>query len=917
MSSSGYNPREVNLKNKILALAPPTRFYHNVNRDYLKQALAQMYICEAPYVEFSHILRHHRQTGVSSESLSKLFNDVRTISVDSLEGNVFISGEQHVDEMMVVKYNKPRVPGSFTDPTMGLLHEFVVGSFLNQLRAQIPNFMYVYDHFECEEPRGNLVKGAAHRFCQGTLQAGHVCTEFLRARPLEEIVLEVSTQELGQILLALFCALEIANAKFGYVHYDFHSKNVMVREEVRPISIQYPLGAGLSVTSKYIPVVIDYGFSRIVVEGETYSLKFESNSIPSHPRMYEENHPFVDFHKLITHLLTILLSDGKFTPAHRDFFEQWGVKLQEYFSPSDYRVYQTALTLGTATPEQVQQFLQRTYYTSYFYPTGLGRECSYLKIAEPLLRYKDDYTKTTKCSRMTQVLERIYNLDKGVPVHTPCNGEVVLKDKYGKARTPMDCAKKYSDGNYQVVEFTPEFRFYQGSGESVAANRSVHVSEANNRPILIFRDRSDALRDSSASQALECGDKCVMAFQFKTTLPLFILNTGNIEILRERVSRSLSYLLFLHTYPQELQARDGLATITQKMTNIPADCTERMKKWMKQPPSIVIGLEQIDYLLIRVLLEYLEPQGYHGIVLESPFTLFISGRMREKVRRYYGDPRDWQFSDDKYVFGAMGRLMRDFDRYKSLDEKRAGNLLQHSVWTTLFAQWMFRHQYPATIGMEKLRKTLLLTAFVHDIGEGGDLVFSYTEKPDHYTRGEEYIRTGKYTTSEGVIDLNGVWKEAGISSDQIGFLRFSVKYLGVIGSILDRCSTSECARELVELFLEKCDSGQVPANKQVRIGLFNFVYTVWVANAMASQPFVNREKLKKLVEKIRRGDKSPQYFNDYVEEFPMLTNLPGIRPGKDQYESYAEKDANGVYKIAGRGEELRRAVISRIEAKYP
>lgn len=926
MSATGYNPKETSLVARFQSVSPPTRFYNNVNRDYLKQALNQMYICNTPYVEFSHILRHHRLTGVSSESLSKLFNDVRTISVDSLEGNVFISGEQYVDEMLVVKYNKPRQPGSPVDPIRGLMHEYAVGTLLNQLRDLIPNFMYVYDHFECEEPRGELIKGASHRFCEGTLLAGHICTEFLRAKPLEELALEISPQELGAILLALFCSLEMANAKFGYCHYDLHAKNVMVREEVRPISVYYPLGVGISVTSKYIPVVIDYGFSRVVFEGETYSLKlFSASPVLSHPRMYEENHPFTDFHKLTSHLITTLFNKQKFTPGHRDLFEQWGEPLREYFSTADYQTYMTIINMPNVTAldgDRVQRFLERTYYKSVFYPTMLGKDCTFLQIATPLLRYKDAQTRISKCSSTAKVFDRIYALKDGVPMRVPCNGEVLPLDKYGNKRVPIDCAKRYVDGTYQVAEFSREYRFYQGSPQAVAANWWVNpsVESSFGTPIMVFTDRETALTDSirnSRSDGVECGDKCLLAFQFKSRVTLFNLSSHeNIEALRERVSRNLQYLLFVHTSPNEIKPGDTLSSIV----NVAQFPTDRFQKWMKKRPSPVVGLAQLNYALIRLMLNYLEPQGYQGIVLESPFTIFLSERMKDKIQRYYGDPRDWQFSDDKYVFGMMGRLMRDLAEYKTVNEKQAGDLLQHSVWTALFAQWMFRHGYPSTVGLEPVRKTLLLTAFMHDIGEGGDMVFSYMHKPDHHERGAAYIVSGQYLSAKGVIDLNSIWKEVGIPVDQLGLLRFTIKYAGVIGGFLDKCEIDDCSEQLTLLFLKECDANQVPATRSVRARLFNFVYTVWVANVMASQPFINREKLGDLADRVRARRKNFEiYFNDYVEDLPMLTNLPRVRAGVDEYEKYkyAEKDMNGLYKVAGRGESLRQSVIKRIEARYP
>lgn len=181
-------------------------------------------------------------------------------------------------------------------------HEWWVGVNLNQLRRMgIPNFVYTYGGISiCSPPLiasrdsqskevnknriltwCNNSKYAAPYLISENIQGGVAFAEY------------VQKGNFGVFLngyLQILFALQIAHEKYGFTHFDLHEKNVLCREipvhtsvqsstsistnqsiGVEMFSIPYPYkGETIYLSTDFIAMLIDFGYSHIQVGGEHY-----------------------------------------------------------------------------------------------------------------------------------------------------------------------------------------------------------------------------------------------------------------------------------------------------------------------------------------------------------------------------------------------------------------------------------------------------------------------------------------------------------------------------------------------------------------------------------------------------------------------------------------------------------------------
>lgn len=179
-----------------------------------------------------------------------------------------------------------------------LAHEALVGMYvMNKLRRILPNYMYVYGYAKCSPP---AVQNGILTWCSSSLpDSSYLITEnisnatswydFLQRPDIEEL-------DFIAVFLQLVNALNIAYKLYGYVHYDLHYLNVLVREYEAPIMIPY-YGTQIDlknpngyIATKYVPIIIDYGYNRIKVGGKVFgNIKVGS----------EDNFPMFDIHKIL------------------------------------------------------------------------------------------------------------------------------------------------------------------------------------------------------------------------------------------------------------------------------------------------------------------------------------------------------------------------------------------------------------------------------------------------------------------------------------------------------------------------------------------------------------------------------------------------------------------------------------------
>lgn len=129
------------------------------------------------------------------------------------------------------------------------LQEMYIGyNCTNILKKDIPNFSYIY----CIRPNQNETCVLFSEYVNGiTLH------QYLMSDDFDIIVLI-------NIFTQLYYALQIAQDKYGFVHYDLTPWNIILKPQDKPVDIHYKLHNKIVVINcKFIAVMIDYGKSVI------------------------------------------------------------------------------------------------------------------------------------------------------------------------------------------------------------------------------------------------------------------------------------------------------------------------------------------------------------------------------------------------------------------------------------------------------------------------------------------------------------------------------------------------------------------------------------------------------------------------------------------------------------------------------
>jgi hypothetical protein len=154
-----------------------------------------------------------------------------------------------------------------TKDTHELANEIVTGLLgTNQLRTEIPHFMFVYGHVKAAPP----VQTNSNEI---VLNAQPDTTLYGLVEPISDAMtlarwLETSPsiERIKNIYAQIFFALDVARERAGFSHNDLHTDNVLVKRLDTPRTIMYRTTSGpRSVTTDELAVVIDFGRSHISV----------------------------------------------------------------------------------------------------------------------------------------------------------------------------------------------------------------------------------------------------------------------------------------------------------------------------------------------------------------------------------------------------------------------------------------------------------------------------------------------------------------------------------------------------------------------------------------------------------------------------------------------------------------------------
>lgn len=147
-----------------------------------------------------------------------------------------------------------------------LLTEAVVGTVLNRLRPCCPNFMYTVGVFVSDYDILRRVSRRTPRKLCTYLVVENVPPPCV---PVNLGLHGIDAEEMAAVVVQLFCALQMAQDAFAFVHFDLNPYNILLHKLARPVTLTYTLRSGTTVTvrARHLVQIIDFGTSRLEVDG--------------------------------------------------------------------------------------------------------------------------------------------------------------------------------------------------------------------------------------------------------------------------------------------------------------------------------------------------------------------------------------------------------------------------------------------------------------------------------------------------------------------------------------------------------------------------------------------------------------------------------------------------------------------------
>ncbi len=198
------------------------------------------------------------------------------------------------------------------------VHETFVGlRAVNRVTRLVPNFVRVYG--------ARVLNGRS-----GVEKDVEVVTEFVPGETLQQYVEssdEFDFEELLLLLVQLLLALEVAQRECNFVHNDVAPWNVVVRRLNKLRKVDYHVaGEMMRVRTRVVPVILDYGKTHVVIEGEHYGVI----------NMYSSS--------TIQDSVTLLLTVSYSLLTRRREYLQWVMKLCNFLAGGSYRKQEFADT---------------------------------------------------------------------------------------------------------------------------------------------------------------------------------------------------------------------------------------------------------------------------------------------------------------------------------------------------------------------------------------------------------------------------------------------------------------------------------------------------------------------------------------------------------------------------------------------
>lgn len=366
--------------------------------------------------------------------------------------------------------------------------------------------------------------------------------------------------------------------------------------------------------------------------------------------------------------------------------------------------------------------------------------------------------------------------------------------KIGQATIPMNyfsCGTFYFDGEFQVVKFPKGMQLYHGSGALANANVEFPVGSDYYNPFKVgtpstvnttqvendliqhqnesveyavskfFKNSAGWFADPNVAKlyslqnkefSQRCGDKCINVYELKENA-VFIVLDNNFNIWR-----------FLNDVTISEKTKNELK-VMYNLDKIEADYDQHKFGEIDIKRKKRRSYRNIDLPFTEWLCSYLT-KDYAGYAAntavekgKSYFHLeFTFCKPMKWLNRNLKNVIDWQYNTYEQAESVIRQFIEQMSYYKSTNVNfHAGNLLEHSVWSLLFAEQLVMGSKYGVPGVD-IQKKIATIAFIHDIGKMApnqtikrkhDRI--YFAIPDHPKIGGDYIRG---TSNLPLLDSN-------------------------------------------------------------------------------------------------------------------------------------------------------------------
>lgn len=515
-------------------------------------------------------------------------------------------------------------------------------------------------------------------------------------------------------------------------------------------------------------------------------------------------------------------------------------------------------------------------------------------------------------------------------------------------RNYFDCGIYYFDGTFNVVKFPKGMSVYHGSAVladkvaefpvGISYYKPYDISSSNNIALKVETNSKSflsaiAMTDESIEEVISqsfpisagwyadpstgkiysgisgndaisnkraeyCGQKCINSYKLKKDIIMLILDDDY----------NIAKLFSTDWMPAKEKGR--LADMFQIKQINPVRTNEdnpftrlRYQTEQRKPDGSVTyvpkqrkssrewDLPFADWICENVI----KKQNYSGYAATSQHTEQHSGQFHLEfifcnafswLYRDLNNILDWQHNPKKYPNNTVKIFIEQLGLYQSTNVNfHAGDLLEHSIWTLLFAEKIMKHldiTHPP-IQFDNLSKLTAFSAFIHDIGKmypehatrnikTGH--FIYFSMPSHPTDGADYINGplqlpiyDNDLNKTGVMNIDNLFEEFGIDRKYKEIVGPVVQVHWDLGNYLIELKNGGDKNTLAEHYLNKL----LGIYNIDRDHFLNFLYIaliVSMADINGSQPYG--------YDRISEATVKPNNFelNKASHYFPFVTNMP-------------------------------------------